>query len=221
MLTFHPVYEEISPKIENDDYLIRLFRTALYAIKEEDGSLSRAVSQAPPDFQSFYNQGDHGLGYWAFESQIIHSIYKSWLAFVPVAWEKRNPQQPNQIDLVVYKPCDRTGPEQWEPSLICEAKWWMDNNTATRVALKTDFKMMERWKTDVEKRVLIGLWYWDAAALSSESYASIALREEIANQLKTGVIEMLYMGAFPTDFTTMESPDKDGYFCMGFFHLRK
>ncbi len=219
MLKFHPLYEDVSPALPRGGLLFRLFRTALYALKEEDALLSKAIAQAPPAFESFYAQSNHGLGHWILQTDIIYSLYRAWLPFVPLAWEKRNPLKPDQMDLVVYAdfPDIIEGEQVWRPKLICEAKWWMDNSVATQRALKTDFEMMQHWESDLDKRVLIGLWYWNAEALAVDSDEFKVLRQEIASHVSIGEIEMLYLGAFPTDFNRVGTRGDEGYFCVGFF----
>lgn len=216
MLVFSTVLEDFFVEFPKDSPLPRLFRAALRGIKEEMSQLGRAFAQAPNSHHDFYKKGDHGLGHWLFESSLPYTVFKAWIPFVQVTWEKPYEDGAAPFDLVVYEENGSHNTKSW----TFETKWWMDRIDATTLALKTDFSHMEQWKEERERRILLGCWYWTKEAFDERRDEIRVFKRETAAHMGHGEIELLALGAFPVDFHHVESLDEEGYLCMGFFRVK-
>lgn len=126
---FNPVYVWSSEDISPD--LLQLCNAAIFALREEDASLSKAFAKIPQNFKDFYSDSNQGLAYEVFETALVYIIFKSWIPLAPTAWEDNYEDDSHKkADLVVY---DK---ETQKAKYIFEAKWWMKNTKIVHETLK-------------------------------------------------------------------------------------
>jgi hypothetical protein len=128
--------------------LQHLLRAAASALEAEDRALALAFSQAAPQREP----RNHGLAYWVYETGLVYEIFKAWLPLAEVYWEYPYPGTSSlKADLVVL---DEAG-----PSVVVEAKWWMNNHAKTLAVLDEDAAKLRSWSGTPRERILLCFWY--------------------------------------------------------------
>jgi len=204
---WNPVYERYDKNINKD--LLQLFNAAIYALKEEDASLSKAFAQIPHKLENFYCESNRGLAYSVFETALVYIIFKAWIPLVPVSWEEGYPgSSQKKADLVVFD--EKTE----EVKYLFEAKWWMSNRKYALSSLRKDVLKMMDWEGSHD-RFLITFWYSDLSFWKDDRIDILNFTNKpvsIRRHKQIGLIE-IYYGAFPTDVRKADWVEtKEGYF---------
>jgi hypothetical protein len=147
-----------------DEKYAVLFRLASDALGEEDRALRRRFSRARGAQAGAYADVAHGLTYWLFETTLVYTVFKRWLADHPVGWEHATrDRRPSSVVAKGSRPkCDLVVFSDWTmraPEAAIEAKWWNDGSTKGTRAILKDVAKLRRNYGDPVRRYLLTFWW--------------------------------------------------------------
>ncbi len=202
----NPIHEKTIESLKPE--LHQLFRTALFALREENASLTKAFIQVPMKFEHFYVNDNKGLAYEVFENIIVYIIFKSWIPLVPTSWRVNYPDSlEKKADLVVYDL--KTN----KPTYVFEAEWGIDKEIDYYKELSKPEKMLH-WPTNLKGKFLIKFWFTEKDRLNKDKH-------DIKN-LNINFVSLteMYFGLFPTYFRS-KGVSKEGYFAMSILNVEE
>jgi hypothetical protein len=207
-------FERISDNL--DERLVRLLRVAVKALAAEDRLFRRAFCAARDQDRGFYADENQGLAYWVFETQLVYTIFKSWIPLARVRWEGHTYSDSPRYsaDLAVF-------PDKFEgsahPCMVFEAKWWnksFERCLKQRRAIDRDVKKILGTRATICS-FLLAFW-WDTQGDLRSSVAEVERYCSRACRLPGQTAKLVFQDAFPSRFCDGEprTPVADGLFAM-------
>ncbi len=140
-------------------FLKRLLECAAKALEQENKALESAFGRREHTWGPELKPVNKSLAYWVFETNLVYTIFKSWLTMIEeprVEWECPYPKTDQKADLVIRG----TGGDT--PTLVFECKWWKNNDGETLDSIHNDLKKLRLWQSDDVRHYLVTFWWgWD------------------------------------------------------------